>query len=1297
LPLKQSSAIKGRSEVPDALLFADIAAKTQASAQDKSAARFAHGLAILENKARGVPLDRAVGRDEAPSTQILRYLTAAEIQSNRAIRWGVLTDGLVWRLYFTHARSRSEDFLEFDLAAILGLAGQDNLFLNTMPEQHWLKLFMLLFRPQAFVVDGTGQTCLHDRALAEGKLWEARVAQDLSALVFDKIFPTLVQSLITTDSTKPDKLDKSYLTDVKQAALILLYRLLFVLYAEDRDLLPAHDKRYDDYGLRKPIRHHIAERKDKNDTFSDHSSKYYGHLRELFTIIDKGDSSIGIPPYNGGLFHAQAVPLLDRCKLPDTVLAEAIDGLSRREERGRMVYINYRDLSVQQLGSIYERLLEYDVTANAAGITVSPNIFARKGSGSYYTPEELVRLIIERTLAPLIAERKEQFTKAVASSAKTPQAGIALQKHDSALAILDLKICDPAMGSGHFLVSLVDYLADRVLETMSGAEAEAAAMNYQSPLQQNIQTIRNHILAAAKQNRWLVKESQLGDRMLIRRMILKRVIHGVDKNQMAVELAKVALWLHTFTVGAPLSFLDHHLRCGDSLFGEWVRPVMDDFTNRASLLLNSAIQTAQQTAKGMQQVESLTDTDIAEVHLSATTFREVATHTAPTDTLLRMVQALKWAAGKDKVARKAVEHFMSGGHGDPVDILMHGKPLATIKHPLNKLQSASGKKLAAVQEAAALFPDILDKARRIASEQRFLNWEIAFPNIWQQWESTEPTGGFDAVIGNPPWDRLKLEEVEYFAARRPEIALQQRASDRKRMIADLQKQDDPLWHDYAYAAEMAETAALVLRGTAVFRDYPLLSGGDVNLYSLFVERAARLVRRDGLVGLLVPSGIASDLNASAFFKGLATTGRLTALLDFENKGVFFPDVHSGFKFCAFIFGGKDRTVPSTECAFFVHDVAELADPDRCFPLSASDFAAVNPNTGTAPIFRSRRDAELTKRIYAQHPVLVRRNGATEERLYPVKYATMFHMTNDAHLFKKRAELEADGFYPVAGNRLKKGKTEFVPLYEGKMVQAYNHRAANIIINIDNIKRPAQEQPATLEQLADASWMPKPQFMVDEENIQLADKYGWFLGFKHVTATTNVRTMIASILPFCAVGNSMPLLLAEDGRKDEYAEWLSLALANFNSFAFDYVARQKVQGQNFNWYIIEQLPLIAPKAFKQIKIGKTTAEAIVRDEVLHLTYTAHDMATFARDMGYEGAPFAWDEDDRRHRLARLDALFFMLYGLSRDEAGYILGTFPIVRRHDEAAHGRFITRDLILAYMNAFAADDSTSRVALPAI
>ena len=346
-------------------------------------------------------------------------------------------------------------------------------------------------------------------------------------------------------------------------------------------------------------------------------------------------------------------------------------------------------------------------------------------------------------------------------------------------------------------------------------------------------------------------------------------------------MTKVSLWLHTFTVGAPLTFLDHHLRCGDSLFGAWVRPAIDRAEEHGVVFLRAPLTRATRAAAPMQIIEGLTDAEIAEAHRSAGVFAEVSEMTAPLDAFLSLFLAFDWMRLRHPDDVTAFQSWLAGLFGDPIGVAL-GQFEAQAK----------------AQPLAERFTDLLRAARQLIDNRRFLHWQVAFPGVWSQWEESGIHGGFDAVIGNPPWDRMKLQQVEWFAARRREIAMAPRAADRKRLIADLEKARDPLAQEYAYASE---EASLAVRMARTGGDYPLLSGGDVNVYSLFVERAMRLVKSDGLVGLLVPSGIASDKTAARFFKGVVTEGRLKALYDFENRRTrfdappFFPGRRQPFQ------------------------------------------------------------------------------------------------------------------------------------------------------------------------------------------------------------------------------------------------------------------------------------------------------------------------------------------------------------------------------------------------------------------
>ena len=1247
--LPQQSVARNE-DIPDHLLFADADAKQQAAAERNAGDRLRHATVVEESKRFGLSLD---GRERSgtPHGQILRYLATAEIESEGRIRWGLLTNGRVWRLYDYRARPRVSGYFEADVGDLLASDCEDD-----------LRVFHLLFRRTSFTLQHGATATFLEAALAEGRRYEEQVAQDLSGVVFERVFPRLVDALAAASGQT--------LAESRDAALIFLYRLLFVLYAEDRGLLPVHDARYDDYGLRKSVRDDIARRMAAHDTFSAKFTRYYDHLVNLFRIIEEGDESIGLPPYNGGLFAADASPLLETVRLADAPIAPIIHDLSHANGR----FVNYRDMSVQQLGSIYERLLEREPVRDDGHLSIRLNPYARKDSGSFYTSQELVDLIVERTLKPLADERRDAFedkAAALKSDRRSKQERRAeLERFDPAVAVLDLKVLDPAMGSGHFLVTAVDFLSDYIAELIEHVPAVPEWLDgeYASPLVGRVAAIRADIRQRANESNWVLDEAQLTDQAIIRRMVLKRCIYGVDKNRLTVELAKVSLWLHSFTVGAPLSFLDHHLRCGDSLVGLRVRDATDELHRLGGMFAGSAIAGAEAATEGMQRIEEMSDADVAEVEASAALFDGVEETTADLRGLLDFLCGWGWlTAGMNKKVRDESE----------------GPLIATLgQHPAKAYELlARGS-----EDDDVRFAELWRAARTIANEEGFLHWEVAFPGVWHQWQDSHPQGGFDAIIGNPPWDRIKLQEVEWFASRAPELALAPTAAARREGIRRLRDQESDLAKDFDAAKAQAESLSQVVRSSG---DYPLLGGGDINLYSLFVERAVSLIKPDGFVGLLTPSGIYADKTAARFFKSVSTKGRVGGVFDFENKKIFFKDVHASFKFCALILGGEERRFDQTECAFFLRDTKTIHDEDRCFPLTPDDFARVNPNTGTAPVFRRRRDAEITRYIYEWYPVLVNRARKRAREVWPVKYTRMFDMTNDSNLFRTAEQLDEEGFYPVEGNHWKKGQELYLPLYQGRMIWHFDHRANSVRVNPESTHNPYLSEEVTQAQHADPNFLPQTQYWVPAHNVEtaLSQSRGYALGFRDITNPTNERTVIASIVPWAGCGNTVPLLLSADPLATAYL------MANLNAICVDFVARQKAQGTHLNWYIVEQLPVIAPDAYDQ-KFGNKTARDLIRDHVLRLTYTAHDMAPFARDLGYDGEPFSWDEEERRHLRARLDALYFHLYCLSRDDAQYILNTFPIVRRNDKAAFGTYRTRDMTLAYMNALTAGDTETRVAV---
>jgi len=938
-----------------------------------------------------------------------------------------------------------------------------------------------------------------------------------------------------------------------------------------------------------------------------------------------------------------------------------------------------------------------------------------------------VHLVLRESVGLLAAERmqalEEQLQKWSKKSALNPAEWELLDQLDPASALLECKICDPAMGSGHFLVALVDDLADRALEASAAASLRIAAQPWsahlveqgrpwQSPVLARLAHIRRSIRANAATHGWALDETQLDDRHIVRRMILKKCIFGVDKNPMAVELAKTALWLHTFTVGAPLSFLDHHLQTGDSLHGERFDAVELGLQRLGTLFQQGELQRLQLAAQALAQVADLTDADISEVHQSQRLAQEAQAQLAPVRRRARLLAracagSSRLAGGAARAARafaqrparapgRAAPPARAAGQSarNPAARQAGRRRPQRPRHPGRQRPHARSAGAGRARDLLPLVDELPHRVR--AGRARRLRPGAGQPAV----------GPHQAAGGRMVAERDRA------------IAAQPRAADRRRMIEALKHAPQSpsasgahahvdLWQQYQEASARAETQARVLgNGKLGSGDYPLLGGGDVNLYSLFVERAQTLAAPGGMVALVTPSGIAADKGAAPFFSGLSSSGRLGALFDFENRKVFFPDVHASFKFCVLLFGGPQRRFAHTRCAFYLHSLQELdTEPERTLQLSAEDFARVNPNTGAAPIFRHRRDADITLRLYAQHPVLVRHaHGAQpEQRAWPVRYMRMFDMTNDSGKFLKPEELRAAGWHSAPLNRWRKGDEWALPLYVGRMIYHYDHRAASVDVNEENLKVATLSARTQTEAKQQPDYYPGPQYWVRFSDIPQAQRREWALGFRDIARATDARTMIAAIIPGVAAGNKLPLLLPESSAETDYPRIAALLLATMNSLAFDFVTRQKVQSTSVNWFILEQLPVIAPERFDAplpaafaaamraagLMNGhhpQPTVADFVVPQVLALSYTAHDLAPFARDLGYVDAagqplaPIVWDEAQRRARLAALDALFFHLYGLAADDAAYILDTFPIVREQDERAFGHYRTRQDILALL-----------------
>jgi hypothetical protein len=540
-----------------------------------------------------------------------------------------------------------------------------------------------------------------------------------------------------------------------------------------------------------------------------------------------------------------------------------------------------------------------------------------------------------------------------------------------------------------------------------------------------------------------------------------------------------------------------------------------------------------------------------------------------------------------------------------------------------------------------------------AVDPRALDWQKTFKDVFSRHNP-----GFDCVIGNPPWERMKLQEREFFDTSSPDIASATDAAERRKLIEKLQKTNPNLYQKYIDAQSKADNALIYIRDC---KKYPLTGKGDINTYAVFAELAYSIVSPIGRVGLLVPTGIATDKTNEDFFAKLINSQTLSGLYDFENKAPVFPDVHRSYKFCILLFGGSKNKSKSFDFVFFAHKRDEIDDPKRHISLSANDLKLLNPNTQTCPIFRSKRDANLTKYIYKRVPVLINKTRKEGGNPWGIKFVRMFDQTNKAELFYTVEQLKAEGF-KRSGPNWKKGKTVFLPLYEAKMIQMFDHRAASVVIDKENWFRQGQTDSTSLVSHQNPEFSVEPRWWAEESHITdlLGDsRPPALLAFKNVTSPTNQRTMIAAFIPSVGVINSAPLVRFP---KELHPTLQCCLLANLNVFVLDYVARQKIGNVNLNFFLIEQFPMFPPDFYKQKCPWnkKQSLEKWIYDRVLKLTCTSNDMVPLAEVAGFKPTIHKWDTAERLDLMAELDAAYFLLYGIERNDVEYILSTFAGLR-------------------------------------
>jgi hypothetical protein len=380
------------------------------------------------------------------------------------------------------------------------------------------------------------------------------------------------------------------------------------------------------------------------------------------------------------------------------------------------------------------------------------------------------------------------------------------------------------------------------------------------------------------------------------------------------------------------------------------------------------------------------------------------------------------------------------------------------------------------------------------------------------------------------------------------------------------------------------------------------------------------------------------------------------------------------KFCLLTMSGWAERQAVASFASFLSD-PELIGVSE-FSLTPEEITLLNPNTGTCPVFRTRRDADVTLGIYRRVPVLIR-EGDPHGNPWGITFTTMFHMSNDSKLFRTREQLEADG-WTLNGNIFERGPEQMLPLYQGMMTELYTHRNADVIRSPTAKQRPQQPRHLGDRDLRDPFRVAQPLYWVHDSELpgQLPP---WLLGFGDITAPTNERTLVPTSIPVAAVANAFPLL-----GSPELGIHKACLLANLGAFVVDYCVRQKFGRTSLNFFYVKQLPILPPTAYAGRAPWLMSADLRdwIIDRVLELCYTAWDMEQFADDLGDDGAPFRWDPERRILLRAELDAAFFQLYGVSREDADYILDTFPVVRRKDEERYGEYRTKRLILEIYDA---------------
>ncbi|WP_318670703.1 Eco57I restriction-modification methylase domain-containing protein [Nostoc flagelliforme] len=781
--------------------------------------------------------------DKRPPSGTPRLSTHALVQEylNKTEHlWAIATNGFRWRLLRDSSLMTRLTYIEFDLEQIL--SGE-----NFAEFGLFYRLFHRSRLPEG--IDDADKCLLeyyHQEALQQG----GRVRDRLR----DGVEKALIQ-LGTGFLQHPQnehlrqKFSNNYELVFYRQLLRLIYRLLFLMVAESRNLLIGDDvekaRIYREYYSIERLRE-LAERPHwRREGFQD----LWQGLRVTFLLFDENwrGKYLGLSPLNGDLFGSYTLPALDDCTIDNHDLLVAIRELSLYQDKGQLRRVNYTALDVEELGSVYESLLDFHPEISPKNCEFKLAFGSeRKTTGSYYTPPQLVGQLIKTALEPVIDEKlrstKEKLRNAESNTSTTLSNHQELEK-----ALLDLKIVDPACGSGHFLLAAARRVGKELAKIRTG-EAEPGS----EPLKLAI------------------------------RDVIQNCIYGVDLNPLAVDLCKVALWIEGFSRGLPLNFLDHRIKCGNSLVGVMDLSCLDEGIpdeafkavtgddKKLSTQLKKRNKNERKKAGQLSIGEKL-ETDSVDY---AEMWRQlgVIPETTPQQVKDKQkqykenLQESSWWLKYSACNLWTAAFFMS--------LTEHHLQLLPTTEALNRLKREKVEKILKSEDNYELritnyeLNKIVDAANKLSEKKHFFHWCLEFPEVFEQ-------GGFNCVLGNPPWERIKLQKKEFFASQSAEIANAVNKGAREKLIKELPKKNPELAQAFEEAKHDAEAQSKFIRESSRF---PLTAVGDINTYAVFAETVYKIMASpDSQGGIIIPSAIVTADTTKEFFSFVATQGHLSTV------------------------------------------------------------------------------------------------------------------------------------------------------------------------------------------------------------------------------------------------------------------------------------------------------------------------------------------------------------------------------------------------------------------------------------